>query len=124
MVLLYQLDCNKVLSFIEAGDAALEHETNTNNSEIEPSDYWDNTLRFVHLDTCLETRFMFYAPSKNLIDNRRRNMYLSFVIQSQKFQVQHFIMTFHLEFQVFASMQTRKQSLIVVSKVNTPAPNT
>ena len=49
MVLLYQLDCNKVLSFIEAGDAALEHETNTNNSEIEPSDYWDNTLRFVHL---------------------------------------------------------------------------
>ena len=67
---------------------------------------------------------MFYAPSKNLNDNRRRNMYLSFVIQSQKFQVQHFIMTFHLEFQVFASMQTRKQSLIVVSKVNTPAPNT
>ena len=124
MVLLYQLDCNKVLSFIEAGDAALEHETNTNNSEIEPSDYWDNTLRFVHLDTCLETRFMFYAPSKNLTDNRRRNMYLPFVIQSQKFQVQHFIMTFHLEFQVFASMQTRKQSLIVVSKVNTPAPNT
>ena len=27
---------------------------------------------------------MFYAPSKNLNDNRRRNMYLSFVIQSQK----------------------------------------
>ena len=45
MVLLYQLDCNKVLSFIEAGDQALEHETNTNNSEIEPSDYWDNTLK-------------------------------------------------------------------------------
>ena len=45
MVLLYQLDCHKVLSFIEAGDQALEHETNTNNSEIEPSDYWDNTLK-------------------------------------------------------------------------------
>ena len=49
MVLLYQLDCNKVLSFIETGDAALEHETNTNNSEIEPSDYWDNTLRYYRL---------------------------------------------------------------------------
>ena len=49
MVLLYQLDCHKVLSFIEAGDgAALEHETNTNNSEIEPSDYWDNTMRYGH----------------------------------------------------------------------------
>ena len=47
MVLLYQLDCNKVLSFMEAGDATNnEHETNTNNSEIEPSDYWDNTLRY------------------------------------------------------------------------------
>ena len=45
MVLLYQLDCNKVLSLIEAGDQALEHETITNNSEIEPSDYWDNTLK-------------------------------------------------------------------------------
>lgn len=49
MVLLYQLDCHKVLSFIEAGDpAAMELETNTNNSEIEPSDYWDNTMRYGH----------------------------------------------------------------------------
>ena len=55
---------------------------------------------------------MFYARSKNLTDNDRRNMFLSFVIQCQKFQVLYFIMTFHLEFQVFASMQTRKQSLI------------
>ena len=45
MVLLYQLDCNKVLSFMEAGDGALDHDNNTNNSEPELSDYWDNTAR-------------------------------------------------------------------------------
>ena len=60
MVLLYQLDCHKVLSFIEAGDAALEHETNTNNSEIEPSDYWDNTMRYRLLFVD-----MFYALSRS-----------------------------------------------------------
>ena len=80
MVLLYQLDCNKVLSFIEAGDAALEHETNTNNSEIEPSDYWDNTLRYY--------RFMFYALSKKLTDNRLEEeiciFLLSFNVKSFK----------------------------------------
>ena len=43
MVLLYQLDCNKVLSFMEAGDGALDHDNNT--SEPELSDYWDNTAR-------------------------------------------------------------------------------
>lgn len=43
----------------------------------------------------------------------RRYIFRSSVIRTHKFQVQHFIMTFHLEFQEFASVQQTEQSMII-----------
>ena len=45
MVLLYQLDCNKVLHMMDQTHNSLEHETNTVSETEQFSDYWDNNLR-------------------------------------------------------------------------------
>ena len=46
MVLLYQLDCNKVLHLMDpAGPDTEDTETHTAASQEQLSDYWDNNLR-------------------------------------------------------------------------------
>ena len=45
MVLLYQLDCNKVLHMMDQTHNSTEHETNTVSETEQFSDYWDNNLR-------------------------------------------------------------------------------
>ena len=46
MVLLYQLDCNKVLHLMDpTGPDTEDTETHTAASQEQLSDYWDNNLR-------------------------------------------------------------------------------